>query len=110
MARGAVEDLPRELSTLFRRKDPYLLSFQVSGVEVNGDFVDPSIIELWFQPREVTEPSMGGILAFLVEIGERTHKMAVVSAENSREPPIYRYSTDPPNLEWIPPLRPHRET
>jgi hypothetical protein len=26
-----------------------------------------------------------------------------------REPPIYRYSTDPPNLEWIPPLRPHRD-
>lgn len=100
---------PRTIeSTLFRSDRPFLslLSVHAGCAQLNFHFFWQFEIECDMDPREVTsQADLDALLAFVKELGDRTHKTAVITPENVPTGPIISYDPTTGDFTYHP--RPH---
>lgn len=99
---GIVGPLPKDANDIFRGEVRQSLAFSILDVMMTCYFFSPDEIEFSFQPGDVSEQSLSRVLQFIVDIGEVTQKMSVMSPENLHELPIFKYSPHTRRLEWVP--------
>ena len=93
--------LPTEIEDLFGTPD-LSLSFRVAGIELACHFFARDEIELDFVPDGISPAALRGLLAFMAEIGKATGKEVIMTPENLRETPLFRYEPGSGVLKWIP--------
>jgi len=87
-----VLEIPENLDVSFFADVRPTLRFRVDGVLVVFHFFTPDEIECDIDPREVTcQAQLDSLLAFVRQLGDLTHKQAVLTPENLREEPIISY-------------------
>jgi hypothetical protein len=108
LRRGSAEaPLPADFESLFEGalegNDRYFMSFTLGDIVLDCHFFTSSEIEFSFAPNDVTEASMHGLLAFLIEVGEAIRKPVIMTPENCPQAPIFSYDPDGHQLRWISP-------
>ena len=104
LQKGGVDvGMPDNFDSLFTSEELYGMSFTTAGVAMECHFFTPEEIELSFDPEDVTEESLQGLLAFMIELGNATNKAVIMTPENYRESPIFRYAPNEPQLRWLAP-------
>ncbi|CAN5727293.1 hypothetical protein BH11MYX3_BH11MYX3_37010 [soil metagenome] len=96
---GVLVPRPTDLEALFLEAAHYL-SFSISELVVVGHFFTPGEVELSFDPRGVNEGVLRGLLAFMVELGEATEKVVVMTPENAPNVAIFRFDQEARELRW----------
>jgi hypothetical protein len=103
--RGVVVAVPEDFDSLFDLNLGHRLSFTVGGVSFFCHFFAPTEIELSFAPEQVSKTALRDLLAFMIDLGDATKKLVVMTPENCREGPIFRYDFEQPLLRWTPRAR-----
>lgn len=93
---GEAAPVPTRASEALRDTScAHLLSIAVSGVIVNCHFFTADEIELDVAPGDVaTQEALDGLLGFMRGIGDHLRKDVTLTAENSPELVLLRYSVD----------------
>lgn len=99
---GAPMPIPHRVDELFGTAQG-LLTFWVGTVDLACHFFAADEIEFDFYPNAVREHELHQLLGFLADIGDLTGKVVVLTPENCREAPIFRYSPSTAKLEWMAP-------
>jgi hypothetical protein len=99
---GAPRPIPPIVDELFGTAQG-LLTFWVGTVALACHFFAVEEIELDFIPNGVGERELRLLLTFIADIGDLTGKVVVLTPENCREEPIFRYSPSTAKVEWIAP-------
>lgn len=98
---AGVRDIPETLDGSFFADVRPTLRFRIGGVLVVFHFFTPDEIECDIDPREVTcQAQLDSLLAFVRQIGDLTHKQAVLTPENLREEPIISYDPKTKTLKY----------
>jgi hypothetical protein len=79
-----------------------LLLLRLAGVDLACHFFAVVEIEFDFYPNTVGEPELRALLHFMADIGDLTGKVVVMTPENSREEPFFRYEPGEAQMTWIP--------
>ncbi len=98
---GIAATMPNSFESLFEANDRPFMTFSVGGVGLDCHFFTPTEIEFSFGPEEVTEESLQGLLAFMIELGDVTTKPVIMTPENCPESPIFRYAPNQHQLRWL---------
>ena len=102
--RGGVEvALPASIESLFVPDGRPYMNFTVAGVALDCHFFTPTEIEFSSDPQEVTEHSLHGLLAFMINLGNVTSKPVIMTPENNSQSPILRYEPSQQSLSWLSP-------
>ncbi len=100
---GGLVAVPPNFESLFDHNDRHLMSFTVGGASITCHFFTPAEIEFSLDPKEVSEPVLESLLAFMIEVGDATKKPVIMTPENTAESPIFKYAPSEGRLRWIPP-------
>jgi hypothetical protein len=104
---GGVEGpLPDQVSTIFgvSAEATPLLNFDVGGVDLACHFFTPSEIEFDFLPTDVQGPErLQSVLEFMAEIGQLLAKTVVLTPENGKAVPIFKYDATSDRTLYCPP-------
>jgi hypothetical protein len=107
--RGGVEVvIPGNIESLFDPEDRPYMSFTVAGVAFDCHFFTPTEIEFSFDPQQVTERSLQGLLAFMIDLGTATDKAVIMTPESYPQSPIFRYEPNQQQLSWLSPSNSNR--
>lgn len=102
MRGGDLVAVPSTFESLFDHDDRHLMRFTVGGASITCHFFTPAEIEFSLDPKEVSEPVLESLLAFMIEIGAVTKKPVILTAENGAESPIFTYDPREGRLRWMP--------
>src|SRR5262249_22263474 len=92
---------PTNFQSIFDEFPAYLMRFTIGGVALTCHFFTPTEIEFSFDPKDVTEPALHDLLAFMIDIGDTTKKRVIMTPENWPQAPIFRYDSNRIELKWI---------
>ena len=81
-----------------------LLVFYVGGIELACHFFTPSEIEFDFDPGGVGEGELGCLLTFMADLGDLVGKVVVMTPENGRDEPMFKYDPSDRRVHWVPPV------
>jgi hypothetical protein len=103
-AEDSPQPFPDDVHVLFRDPStrPGRLWFSVGGVHLACHFFRPEEIEFDLDPREVTEATLPGLLRFMADLGDATGHTVVLTPENCREAPVFRYDAALRQMAWVP--------
>jgi hypothetical protein len=102
---GVAVTMPTNVESLFAETEEselHHLDFEVGGVALQCHFFMPDEIELSFWPEAVTEAALHDLLAFMIDIGDATKKAVIMTPENWRQSPIFKYDPSVRELHYLP--------
>ena len=95
---------PEDVASLFMPEgERFHLLFWVGDVDVACHFFSYDEIEFDFVPNLIDEPKLSSLLHFMLALGSMLKKVVIMTPENFRTAPIFRYSPDDDQMTWIPP-------
>jgi hypothetical protein len=92
---SGADRVPEAIDPSFFSESHPTLRFRLGGVLVVFHFFTPDEIECDIDPRDVTgQTSLDVVLAFMQQLGDLTHKRAVLTPENVSDQPIISYDPE----------------
>ena len=80
------------------------LRFEVGGITLACHFFATDGMEFDFRPQDVAGMlQLQPILDFMREVGELTRKTVILTPENLKQSPIFRYEPGSQRVEYVPP-------
>ena len=92
---------PERIEDLFSR-DSKLLTFWVNETDVNCHFFTREEVEFDFWPNALDERRLHSLLKFMADLGDAISKPVLMTHENARDLPIFKYDPHERRMHWVP--------
>jgi len=97
-ASGISIDVP----ALLAHPAAHLLSIRVGRLDLNCHFFSEDEVEFDFVPNGLNEEDLRSLLTFMSSLGRLTGKLVVMTPENVRTHPIFRFDPQRGTIEYLP--------